>query len=450
MIPRSLHMRMLLLSGMTTLLALLVAGWAITGVLERFVIGGLDQRLDSEIALMASAVGKDGRIDMQLLDQRLGAFDASPGWRWRIVGPDGAIGSADFPDLAVGRPGPPPPGGPEAEPPGADERRLRSLDGARHDGAGIHARKLNIQTERGTVTLTAAAPRDVVSRPIRAALTPLLATLAVLATMLMTAALVQLHVGLRPVRRLRDQVAAIRSGAREQVDEEQTTELRPLALELNALTKDNARTLAAARQSAANLAHALKTPVATLALGLRGQPINIAQVERIDGIIRHHLGRARAEAVDRRSSTVLAPAIADLIGTVRLMHVGRTLTIDARVNPDLAVAVDLHDTQELIGNLLDNAASHARAFVRVEAVRDLTDRRRILITITDDGDGIPESERARIVLPGVRLDEHGDGHGFGLAIVSELAGLYGGRLTLGAGSDGGLAATLSLPAAAEL
>lgn len=441
--PRSLHMRMLLLSGVAILLALITAGWAITGVLERFVVGGLDQRLDSEIALLAGTVDTDGHIDRVLLNQRLGAFDAGPGWRWRIVGPNGTLGSVDFPDLAPGPPGPPPGGDPREE----NDGRLRPLEGASDDGMRVHARTLTLATGRGAVTLTAAAPRDVVSRPIRGALAPLLAALAVLAVLLGTATLVQLRLGLRPIRRLRDQVAAIRSGACQQVDEDQTTELRPLALELNALARDNARTLAAARQSAANLAHALKTPVATLALGVRGQPDYVTQVERIDGIIRHHLGRARVQAIDHRSSTSLAPVIADLIETVRIIHGDRKLAIDARIDPDLAVAVDLQDTQELIGNLLDNAANHARAQVRVDAERDPADRRRILIAITDDGDGIPESEMARILLPGVRLDEQGDGHGFGLSIVSELAALYGGALALGVGPERGLSATLSLPAA---
>jgi len=447
LIPRSLHMRMVLLSGVATLLALLITGWAIAGVLERFVIGGLDRRLDSQIALMASAIKKDGQIDKALLEQRLGAFDAGPGWRWRIVAPDVELGSANFPDMSAGPPGPPPPLTPQADLPASARARLRPLEGVSEDGAPVHARTLTLQTGRGPATLTAAAPREVVSRPIRGALAPLLASLAILAAVLVTAALVQLRVGLRPIRQLRDQVAAIRSGARECVDEAQASELQPLALELNALAKDNARMLVAARQSAANLAHALKTPVATLALGVRGQPGNSAQVERIDAIIRHHLGRARAHAVHRRSSTALAPAIADLVEAVRQIHGGRALAIDARIDADLAVAIDVHDVQELIGNLLDNAASHARGRIQVGAGRDPADRRRILITITDDGDGIPESERSRMVLPGVRLDEQGGGHGFGLSIVSELATLYGGALTLAAGPEGGLAATLSLPAA---
>lgn len=440
-------MRMLAISSIATLVALVVAGWAITGVLERFVIGGLDQRLDSEITLLASTVDEDGRVDRALLNQRLGAFDAGPNWRWRIDGPDAAIGSSDFPPLTAGPMGPPaPPAGPDMPSMMADHDRLNPLDGASDDGVDVHARALTLKTSRGIVTLTVAAPRDVISRPIRGAVTPLLAALAVLALLLGAAALLQLRLGLRPIRRLRDQVASIRSGRREAVDEDQILELRPLALELNALTQDNARALSNARQSAANLAHALKTPVATLALGVRGQTENTALVERIDGIIRHHLGRARALAHDHRNATPLASAIHDLIDTVRLLHSSDNVTIESDVERDLVVAVDLQDCQELIGNLLDNAAKHARARVHLKARRDPVDLRRVLITITDDGAGVPESERSRIMLPGVRLDEQGDGHGFGLAIVSELAGLCGGLLELGASPQGGLSATLSLPA----
>ena len=98
--------------------------------------------------------------------------------------------------------------------------------------------------------------------------------------MLTIAATVQIRLGLRPVRLLRDGVAGVRRGTSDGVDEDQPDELRPLAEELNALIRDNDAALAHARASAANLAHALKTPVATLSLALADDP-RASQVERI-------------------------------------------------------------------------------------------------------------------------------------------------------------------------
>ncbi|GGB31479.1 histidine kinase [Sphingomonas metalli] len=432
----SLYGRMLALSAAATLIALGLAGWTMSGVLERFVIEGLDRRLDSQIAILSGSVDAAGHVDRRWLAERQGALAEGPGWRWRIAGPDGTIGSADFPVLADGPPGPP----------GPDQGRPRPRDGAAENGVAVHARELVLQTGGGTVRLTAAAPRDVIARPIRGAVAPLLAALAALALVLVTASWAQLRLGLAPLRRLRDEVAAIRAGQRSRVDEDVPSELRGLAEELNALTEANAAALAGARQSAANLAHALKTPVAALAIALRRDPDLAAQVARIDATIRHHLARARVQAADQRASTALAPAVDDLVATVARLHGGRGIAIATRIEPGIAVAVDAHDLDEMIGNLLDNAAKFARQRVAVTAERDAGDARTVRIVVCDDGPGIPAERRTVALEPGQRLDERVEGHGFGLSIVRELAELYGGTLSLGTGDMGGLLAELQLPA----
>lgn len=451
--PRSLQGRMLLLSAVAILAALGIAGWAIAGVLERVVTEGIDRRLDAEIALMASVVDGDGRVDRAALAQRQGALDAGRDWLWRIEAPGGAIGSTNRfvprPDAAPpgprlpGPPGPPPPGAaplPDAGPQG--------VDGTDASGARLHARRLVLTTRSGPVTLFAAAPRGVIARPLREALVPLLAALAILAGLLATATLVQLRLGLKPLARLRAQLAAIRAGEAERVDEDQPVELQGLASELNALAADRAQALATARQSAANLAHALKTPVATLALRLRADAEGAAQVERIDATIRHHLARARAGVVDTRASTAVRRAVDDLVQAIGRLHGMRGLAITADVRGDPVAAIEPQDFDELLGNLLDNAAQHARSIVQASASLDPADARRLVLTVADDGPGIPEEERSRVTQAGVRLDERGEGHGFGLAIVRELASLHGGALTLDAREGGGLVARVSLPARA--
>ncbi|MBB4154549.1 signal transduction histidine kinase [Sphingomonas jinjuensis] len=439
-LPRSLRGRMLLVSSIATLVALAIAGAVIAGLLGRFVIEGLDRRLDAEVALLASTVDTDGRVDRARLAQRIGGFEVGRGWRWRIEGPDGAIGSNDFPRPAAGPPAPPAP--PGAERPAPPLAGPQPWDGEADDGERLHARQLVIETRRGSVTLTAAAPRGVVRRPIVEALTPLLLALAGLGALLTIALLVQLRVALRPVRRLHDEVAAIRAGQLARVDEDQPDELRPLAAELNALAADNEAALATARGSAANLAHALKTPVAALALDLAGQSGPASQVARIDRTIRHHLARARTAAINRRSATPLLPAASDLADAIRRLHDG--VAIAVAVPQGLAVAIDPQDLDELLGNLVDNAARHAAGRVSVSARGE---GRMVHIEVADDGPGIPAADRARMTQPGTRLDQRGDGHGFGLSIVAELAALYGGALTLGEAPEGGLLVTLMLPAA---
>ncbi|MEH3120410.1 MAG: HAMP domain-containing sensor histidine kinase [Sphingomonas phyllosphaerae] len=437
-VPRSLQARMLLVSAVATSLALVLAGAVMAGLLGRFVTEGLDRRLDAQLLVLASVVDGEGRVDRARLTQRVAAFGSDPGWQWRIAGPDGAIGAADVPTPPAGPPTPPAPPAPPA-PPGP-----RPVEAKAADGGALHARTITLTTRRGDVTLTAAAPRDVIARPIEGALAPLLMALAGVAALLTAALLVQLRVALRPLRRLREQVAAIRTGMRERVDEDQPAELAPLASELNALATDSQAALASARASAANLAHALKTPVAALAIDLRDQPRLAATVARIDRTIRHHLARARAAAVNRRVATPLAPAVADIAAVVERLRDGPPLTIGRAIAEDLAVAVDAQDLDELLGNLLDNAARHATSRISVVARRD---GRSVALTIADDGPGIPADARAQVLQPGTRLDERGDGHGFGLPIVAELAALYGGAVTLAENAPHGLLVTLTLPAA---
>lgn len=444
---------MLLLSAVAILAALGIAGWAIAGVLERVVTEGIDRRLDAEIALMASVVDGDGRVDRAALAQRQGALDAGRDWLWRIEAPGGTIGSTDrfVPRPNAAPPGPHLPGPPGPPPPGAaplPDGGPQGVDGTDASGARLHARRLMLTTRSGPVTLFAAAPHGVIARPLREALVPLLAALAILAGLLATATLVQLRLGLKPLARLRAQLAAIRAGEAERVDEDQPVELQGLAAELNALAADRAQALATARQSAANLAHALKTPVATLALLLRADAEGAAQVDRIDATIRHHLARARAGVVDTRASTAVRPAVADLVQAIGRLHGMRGLAITADVRGDPVAAIEPQDFDELLGNLLDNAAQHARSMVQASASLDPADARRLVLTVADDGPGIPEEERSRVTQAGVRLDERGEGHGFGLAIVRELASLHGGALTLDAREGGGLVAQVTLPARA--
>lgn len=435
-LPRSIHGRMLALSVATTLVALPVAGSAIGGVLERFVTHGVDERLADRLQLLGTVVRSDGTVDRELLARAEVTAAFERGGVWTIDAPGGAFGSAMLP-IAVAAP----PGGPRH---GPGPRRGRDegmpFDTELADGTAMHGLMAVRQSSAGPVRLGVAVPRSEIEQPLRGALLPLLTTLVIVALLLAMATLVQLRLGLRPLRALRDRVAAVRSGAAADVPEDQPEELRPLAVELNALVREQGAALAHARGAAANLAHALKTPVATLALDLAGDPRG-GQVARIDATIRHHLSRARGGAVDRRAATALQPAVAALVGVVAALHRGRGVTVVADLT-DATVAVDAADLDELIGNLIDNAARHARSSVMVAAERDGA---MIRLTVTDDGPGIPATDRARAIDPGVRLDERGDGHGFGLAIVRDLAALYGGRLELDEADGGGLVAAVTLP-----
>jgi signal transduction histidine kinase len=113
--------------------------------------------------------------------------------------------------------------------------------------------------------------------------------------------------------------------------------------------------------------------------------------------------------------------------------------------PGLLARIDPDDLTEALGALLENAARHASGRVRVDLARAGDT---VLVTVADDGPGIPEAQLARLTARGARLDTGGPGAGLGLAIASEIAEAAGGSFTLRNGASG-LAARLRLPAAAR-
>ncbi|MEO9132647.1 MAG: ATP-binding protein [Sphingomonas sp.] len=126
------------------------------------------------------------------------------------------------------------------------------------------------------------------------------------------------------------------------------------------------------------------------------------------------------------------------------IHAELAITASIEIASDIAVAVDPQDLDEMLGNLLDNAWRHARSAVRIGAG---VVGANIELTIDDDGPGLSEESIREALLPGRRLDERGDGHGFGLPIAEELAELNGGSLTLSRSpSMIGLRVDLILPA----
>jgi len=441
LLPRSLSGRLLATAAVTIAIALAFAAAAIGHVLERFVMSGLDDRLDAQIAIVSRAVGPDGTLDAtKVID--LPPFDqAGSGWAWEVVGPAGTLRSASLKGVDLPLPSD------DGPPWHRDRDRVRErphpLEGTDASGLRIHYRIARLPTLRGDALVLAAGPRTIVDRPIRAAMLPLLLSVLLLGGFLALALVVQLRIGLRPLAKLRDRVAEVRTGRVRHITVDEPTELLPLVAELNALIDANEAAVARARGHVANLAHGLKTPLATLKLDLaEGDGRLREQVERMERQIRHHLGRARAAEPGAAAARVeLTPHLNDLVAAMARIHADRDITPLVDLAPTLKVRCDAQDLDEMLGNLLDNAWRHARTRVRISA---RAADRMARIDIADDGPGMTPAQIAEITR-GHRLDERGEGHGFGLAISRELAELHGGTLELGVSAAGGLSVVLRLP-----
>ncbi|GGY19412.1 sensor histidine kinase [Paludibacterium paludis] len=282
-------------------------------------------------------------------------------------------------------------------------------------------------------------------------------SLGILFVLLMAAAMVQVHVGLAPMRDLRRALRRIEQGKARRLEGRFALEVRPLAEDFNHVLARNADLVERARTQAGNLAHAIKTPLAILrqAAEVPGEssdgtrPLADLVKEQVDLAGRQvnwHLARARAAAAAAvpGHATDTGKVIASLVHAMRLVHAEHRLTIRCDMPPDAALfAGEEQDLQEMLGNLLDNACKWARTCVTVGAMaRDNT----LAIVIEDDGPGIPPEAVDTAMRRGMRLDESVPGSGLGLSIAAELAELYHGGLTLDASEMGGVRATLRLPA----
>ena len=310
------------------------------------------------------------------------------------------------------------------------------------------------------VRLAVGADARLVAEPAAAFARTLALSLTVLGLALLAAAVVQVEVGLRPLARLRRELAAVRGGLRKRFATAAVpVEVEPLAEDLNLLLKHSEAVLARARVQAGNLAHALKADLAVLANEARELgPANVAEaaprlearLERMRRHLDHHMARARAAAARGVPGvgTEVAAVIHGLARTLERLHAERELSIEVELTSGLRFGGEREDLQEMLGNLMDNACKWARRRVRVtgRAEQD-RDTALVVVAVEDDGPGLPAEQRDSLPAPGVRLDESVPGTGLGLAVVRDLAQLYGGALRLDeAAALGGLRAELRLPA----
>jgi signal transduction histidine kinase len=270
----------------------------------------------------------------------------------------------------------------------------------------------------------------------------------------MVAGLWQVKRGLMPFERLRAHLARVKDGRVNRVEGVYPAEVQPLVDDLNALLDQRERAVARAQAKAGDLAHGLKTPLAVMmheadrleSGGLRDLAGTIAhQTERMRRQIDYHLAHARAAASGATlgARSVLLESSEGLARALRRLYGDRGVTIEVDVPVDLCARVQREDLDEMLGNLLDNGCKWARSRVTLAAhARD----DRVVVHVDDDGAGLEPSMRGTVLQRGVRADEAAPGSGFGLAIVRDLAELYGGTITLSAAPAGGLRARLELPA----
>ncbi len=259
-----------------------------------------------------------------------------------------------------------------------------------------------------------------------------------------------LAAALRPLKRLALEVERVELGTAQRLDDRWPAEIAGLARNLNMLVDHERSRQQRYRNTLDDLAHSLKTPLAILRNALADGPaateLAREQIERMQTMVHHHLQRASVSRNPLRvHRTLLEPPVQRILAGLERLHPEAGLELSAAIPEVLAVAVDERDVYEIIGNLAENACKYGHRQVQVRAEYRAGE---VLLTVADDGPGVPEALREAVLHRGARADTKTSGQGIGLAVVAELLEAWGGRLAIDTDAElGGAAVSVTLPAA---
>lgn len=440
----SLTRRMIGVAAIWIVALLLIGGFALDRVLSRTIVDSFDSQLVTILNGMLSAaeIGPAGevRFSRPPADQRF--IDPYSGLYFQISG----VGADTFASRSLW------------------DRRLRvdgthvdlkphlydSSEFGRGDALRIVEQDAILPGSRIRWKFQVAESRVAINDQIHQLRSTLFWSFTALGVGLIILIALQTLYGLWPLRRVRREVSSIRSGEETRIGQDFPIEIKPLTEEINQLLAHSEEQAEEARRHAGNLAHALKTPLTVITNAATADSPDLdATVIRESAAMRrqidHHLARARA--IGRRAAAQARVRVWESLEAVQraVERLYEEATIDIAGDHQAQVRVERQDLDEMLGNLVENAAKYGggRVFVTVQPNGRMVD-----ILIEDDGPGIPKDSRGELFTRGARLDTTGKpGTGLGLAIVRDVAEIYGGKVSLEESEDlGGLLARLALPA----
>ncbi len=453
---RSLSFRLALYAAAGSAIALIAAGVIFIALFRQSVERNFDDRLDVlSRALVGASVSGEGLA----LDHTAGIGEprfALPqsGWYWQIrdaeTGGILATSASLFGNTL-----------PEIDLPderdtirvhtfrGPGGRQLRSLE-----------RRVRISDDQAFAILIA-GDAEALAEDVSRFRNTTIVTLGLFAIILALGAALLIRFGLQPLRNMRAALSRVRRGEAERLEGEYPSEIAPVIDDLNALLRSNREIVDRARTHVGNLAHALKTPLAVLQ-NEAADPANVdaaamaakvrEQTRAMNEQITHNLNRARMAAHTNviGAITPVSEVIEGLARVMRKVHQDKGLMIHVTIPEDMKFRGERHDFEEMVGNLIDNACKWANSHVVIRASK-LRGKSRdsMILTVVDDGPGLPEDTETSALSRGERLDESKPGSGLGLSIVRELVRIYDGNLVLESSEVGGLRVRLTLPISTE-
>jgi signal transduction histidine kinase len=451
MTRRSLRFRLLVAALVSVSAALLIAGISLILIFENHVEQRVASELDTYLNQITASVGvtDQGRIAFgrELADPRFQKPLSGLYWQIQDEERPTLLRSRSLWDSVIKLP--------------EDELTLGAvhehlLSGPAGQTLLVRERQFLLlpDTETHRVRIAVAVDKQGLIDARNAFASDMLPYLTVMAVLLLVAAWVQVRIGLAPLDEVRREVTEIRSGMISRLGHNYPAEVMPLVEEMNALLAAREQAVERARAWTADLAHGLKTPLMVLSADsqrLRDEG-NTAIANDLDQLAETMRRRVDRELIRARvrSSAQMRSARADVLdvvdGVVRTLKRspdGAALQWFVEGPQGAEAAIQSDDLTELLGNLLENAAKWAKQNLWLS----VTSGEEIVVSIEDDGPGVPDDQLQNLGMRGVRLDERKQGSGLGLAIARDITEAYLGSLTIRNRSQGGLVVVVRLPQA---
>lgn len=420
---RSILARLLIAVSVWCAISIAVATVALLFLFRDSVSTQVDEELNSQLIQLVSLTEPDGRggfrLRSQMADPRFSRPQSS--WVWQVQRAGAVIlQSASLGPVTAGATRLDAPPGVVGEFDGPSDRALRGL-----------SRQITPRFSQERLIFAVARPSDEIRAAVDRFRNLVLVVLTLFFVGQITAAALLLRLGLRPLTELRQWVADMRQGNVPSRDVPWPTEIRPIAREIEELGGHVDRLVARARGQAADLAHAIKTPLTVLrqiteTLDHEDVDQLRKQNDRIDAALQRHLAHVRTSG--RGTEPIHVKTVVEDLGLAlaKTMEIkGLTLTLD--LDESAVLRCDENDLYEIIGNLMDNACKWAKSEVAVivhQAPGHLS------VLVDDDGPGIAPGDFETLLKRGHRADTASPGHGIGLSIVRETVELYAGKLSI--------------------
>lgn len=448
----SLRARLLVSAALFLTAALLVAAFLLTLLFERHVTYWIDRQLESHLEQLITSIDRTPEGAIAVTGKPADSRFQTPqsGLYWQVVFDDGTVQrSRSLWDFVLELP----------EDPGIDSQiHQHSAQGPGGQTLYLIQKTVELPQRLGrpkgrfAVALDKAEVDAAVWR-FAGALAPFLLLLGLL---LVAASWLQVGLGLKPLASIRSRVEQIRTGHEKRLGGDFPTEVRPLVQEIDTLLEAREKQLQSAKARAGDLAHGLKTPLQVIVGGIaklkaQGQAAIACDLEDAAQMMQRHVDR---QLVRSRMMTDTAAARAnvresalDVVRVLQRATHARSLQWKVEVPAQIWARIHPDDLSEALGSLGENAARHAVS--RVEVTAHCEDGA-VVITVYDDGPGIPEAQLADALRRGRRLDTSGDGYGLGLAIVADIAEGLSGSVGATRERDGMFGVTLRLPLVAAM